>query len=228
MALRDSPGLSANLRSRQEAGGDDEGTTCTVASCPLWALWESHFPDLSAPPSSAIGSESAVAFSWRRTWECTMSAEAVGAQMPAQITLDDLAVMSAADENHRYELSPEGVLSVEPPADPDHALLVSRMFAWFLTNGYGPEQVVTDCGIDVGGGRVPDLTVWAEGRPPRPARSSYAGTDGLLLAVEVVSKGSELIDRVIKEGRVRQGRHSPILGDRARQHHLRAPAHSRS
>ncbi len=128
-----------------------------------------------------------------------MSAEAVGAQMPTQINLDDLAVMAAADENHRYELSPEGVLSVAPPADPDHALLVSRMFAWFLTNGYGPEQVVTDCGVDVGGGRVPDLTVWAKGRPPRPARSSYAGTDGLLLAVEVVSKGSEIVDRVIKK-----------------------------
>ncbi len=128
-----------------------------------------------------------------------MSAEAVGAQMPTQITLDDLAVMAAADENHRYELSPEGVLSVVPPADPDHALLVSRMFAWFLTSGYGPEQVVTDCGIDVGGGRVPDLTVWAKGLPPRPARSSYAGTDGLLLAIEVVSKGSEIIDRVTKK-----------------------------
>ena len=67
-----------------------------------------------------------------------MSAEAVGPQMPTQITLNDLAVMAAADENHRYELSPEGVLSVAPPADPDHALLVSRVLAWFLTNGYGP------------------------------------------------------------------------------------------
>jgi Uma2 family endonuclease len=58
--------------------------------------------------------------------------------------------------------------------------------------------VVTDCGIDVGGGRVPDLTVWAAGMPPRPARSSYAGTAGLLLAVEVVSRGSEVVDRVVK------------------------------
>lgn len=128
-----------------------------------------------------------------------MSAEAVGAQMPTQVTLDDLAVMAAADENHRYELSVDAVLSVVPPADPDHALLVSRMFAWFLTNGFGPEQVVTDCGIDVGGGRVPDLTVWAVGMPPRPARSSYAGTAGLLLAVEVVSRGSEVVDRVVKK-----------------------------
>src|SRR4051812_16694518 len=127
-----------------------------------------------------------------------MSAATVGAEMPAQVTLDDLAAMAAADENHRYELSPEGVLSVMPPADPDHALLVTRIFAWFLTNGYGPEQVVVDCGVDVGGGRVPDLSVWAEGRPPRRARSSYAGVDGLILAVEVVSKGSEIADRVTK------------------------------
>ncbi|MEU8815911.1 Uma2 family endonuclease [Actinoplanes sp. NPDC048796] len=73
------------------------------------------------------------------------------------------------------------------------------MFAWFLTNGYGPDQVVTDCGIDVGGGRVPDLTVWAKDQPPRPARSSYAGIVGLLLAIEVVSRGSEVVDRVIKK-----------------------------
>ena len=128
-----------------------------------------------------------------------MSAATVGAEMPSQVTLDDLAAMAAADENHRYELSPEGVLSVTPPADPDHALLVTRIFAWFLTNGYGPDQVVVDCGIDVGGGRVPDISVWAEGRPPRRARSSYAGVDGLLLAVEVVSKGSEVVDRVVKK-----------------------------
>ena len=71
-----------------------------------------------------------------------MSAATVGAEMPPHVTLDDLAAMAAADENHRYELSPDGVLSVMPPADPDHALLVIRIFAWFITNGYGPEQVV--------------------------------------------------------------------------------------
>ncbi|GAA1839062.1 hypothetical protein GCM10009682_64100 [Luedemannella flava] len=128
-----------------------------------------------------------------------MSAEAVGAQMPTHVTLDDLAQMASADENHRYELSPEGVLSVMPPADPEHSLLVSRLMAWLLTNGLGPEQVTVDCGIDVGGGRVPDLSVWAAGKPPRRARSSYAGLDGLLLVVEVVSAGSEVVDRIVKK-----------------------------
>lgn len=128
-----------------------------------------------------------------------MSAESVGAQMPTQVTLDDVAEMAAADENHRYELSPEGVLSVMPPADPEHSLLVTRMIAWLLASGLGPDEVAVDCGIDVGGGRVPDLSVWARGRPPRRARSSYAGLDGLLLVVEVVSAGSEIVDRVIKK-----------------------------
>ncbi|WP_430788489.1 Uma2 family endonuclease [Actinoplanes sp. G11-F43] len=43
------------------------------------------------------------------------------------------------------------------------------MSAWFLTNGFGPEH------------------------------HSFAGTAGLLLAVEVVSRGSEIVDRVIKK-----------------------------
>jgi Uma2 family endonuclease len=128
-----------------------------------------------------------------------MSAEAVGAQMPTQVTLDDLALMAGADEHHRYELSCEGVLSVVPPAGPEHALLVSRIFVWLVTNGYGAERVVVDCGVEVGGGaRVPDLTVWAAGMPPRAGRSRYAGTDGLLLVVEVVSRGSEVVDRIVK------------------------------
>ncbi|MDG6105524.1 Uma2 family endonuclease [Dactylosporangium aurantiacum] len=118
--------------------------------------------------------------------------------MPTTITLDDVAAMADADEHHRYELSREGVLSIMPPAQPEHALTVAKLVHWFYANGFGPEQVTTDCGIDVGGGRQPDVTVWAKGKPPRPARSSYAGLDGLLLAVEVVSPDSERIDRIIK------------------------------
>ncbi len=127
-----------------------------------------------------------------------MSAATIGAQMPTEITLADVAAMSAADEHHRYELSREGVLSIMPPARPEDAVIVARLIHWFHVHGYGPEQVVPDCGIDVGGGRQPDLTIWAKGQPPRSARSSYAGLDGLLLIIEVVSPDSETIDRVIK------------------------------
>jgi Uma2 family endonuclease len=127
-----------------------------------------------------------------------MTAASIAAHMPTRFTLDDVAAMAGADERHRYELSREGVLSIMPPASPEHALIVARLTHWFFTNGFGPEQVTADCGLDVGGGRQPDLTVWAKGKPPRGARSTYAGLDGLLLAIEVVSPDSEPIDRVIK------------------------------
>ncbi|WFE31554.1 hypothetical protein [Micromonospora sp. WMMD975] len=56
-----------------------------------------------------------------------MSAEAVGMHMPAVVTLDDVATMNAADPNgHRYETSPDGVLSVMPPPDSEHAIIASR------------------------------------------------------------------------------------------------------
>jgi Uma2 family endonuclease len=128
-----------------------------------------------------------------------MSAATIGAQMPPEITLDDVAAMAAADEHHRYELSREGVLSIMPPASPEYALIVSRMVRWFYLNGFGPEEVTADCGIDVGAGRQPDLTIWTKGKPPRRARSTYAGLDGLLLAIEVISADSEVIDRVSKK-----------------------------
>ncbi|MGC4855992.1 Uma2 family endonuclease [Micromonospora sp. DT4] len=135
-----------------------------------------------------------------------MGGEAVGAGMPLQVSLDDLAAMAAADENHRYELSLEGVLSVAALAEPGHALLVSRLFAWLLANGYTPDQVAIDCGINIGGARVPDLTVWAKGSPPRSSRSSYADTAGLLLVIEVLSRESEVIDRIIKKAEYARAR----------------------
>ncbi len=35
--------------------------------------------------------------------------------MPSVVTLDDLTAMMGADEHHRYEVSPEGALSILPP-----------------------------------------------------------------------------------------------------------------
>jgi Uma2 family endonuclease len=85
-----------------------------------------------------------------------------------------------------------------PPARPEHQIIVARLAHWFHTHGFGPEQIIPDCGIDVGGGRQPDLTVWGKDQPPRSARSVYAGLAGLQLIIEVVSPDSETIDRVIK------------------------------
>ncbi|WP_127500523.1 Uma2 family endonuclease [Actinoplanes solisilvae] len=129
-----------------------------------------------------------------------MSAETVGMHMPAMVTLDDLAAMNAADPNgHRYETSPEGVLSVMPPADSEHAQIASRLFAWLIMAGWPAEQVLQVAGIRIpgpgrDGGRIPDVSVWSK-VPPRAVWLSVAE---LLLVIEIVSPGSEAMDEVTK------------------------------
>ncbi|MFI5839910.1 Uma2 family endonuclease [Catenuloplanes sp. NPDC051500] len=129
-----------------------------------------------------------------------MSADAIGKSMPPVVTLDHLAEMNAADEHgHRYETSPEGVLSVMPPADSAHAVIASRLFAWFLLAGWPAEQILQVAGIRIAGqgrdgGRIPDISVW-ETSPPDGVWLLPAG---LLLAIEIVSPGSEAMDEVIK------------------------------
>lgn len=130
-----------------------------------------------------------------------MSAEIVGRHMPARVTLDDLSAMAAADPHgHRYEISPEGVLSVVPPPDVEHATIASRLLVWFVAAGLPVEQVLQAVGIRVPrgggvGGRVPDLTVWSQA--PDGTMVWVPVTD-LLLVIEIVSHGSEAIDQVIK------------------------------
>jgi Uma2 family endonuclease len=131
----------------------------------------------------------------------TTSAAAVGAHMPASLTLDDIAAMAVADEyGHRYEMSPEGVLSVMPPAAVEHAILASRLLVWFVTHGWRPDQVLQNCGLriptsDGTGGRVPDLTVWDQA--PKTGEI-WATVERLQVAIEIVSKGSEAMDHVTK------------------------------
>lgn len=121
-----------------------------------------------------------------------------GSVMPHRITLADVAAIADADEHHKYELTPEGDLVVMTPPTLEHQRIIGRLFAWFLSHGYTPEQVITEVGIYTGGGRQPDLTVWSDADAPQPVESSYCGTTGLLLAIEVVSKSSEIEDKVRK------------------------------
>jgi Uma2 family endonuclease len=129
-----------------------------------------------------------------------MSAEAFGRYLPAVITLDDLAAMNAADcHGHRYELSPEGALSVMPRADSEHAAIASRLFAWLVLAGWPADQILQAVGVKLPapagvGGRIPDLTVWSGPQP----RSVWLPLDDLLLAVEIVSPGSAAMDEVVK------------------------------
>jgi Uma2 family endonuclease len=130
-----------------------------------------------------------------------MSAQEVGRYMPAVITLDDLAAMIAADEHcHRYETSPEGVLSVVPPPGNGHGHIATRIMAWLIAAGLPLEQIAQVVGIRipgaaVDGGRIPDLVVWAK---PQTATVVWNTTTELLLAIEIVSRGSEAIDQLIK------------------------------
>jgi len=121
-----------------------------------------------------------------------------GFHMPEDIKLAHVAAMAEADEHHKYELTGEGVLVVMTPPSLEHQRIIGRLFAWFIRNGYEPDQVISEAGIYTGGGRQPDLTVWADVDSPQIVESSYCGTDGLLLAIEIVSPTSRIEDKVRK------------------------------
>lgn len=128
-----------------------------------------------------------------------MSAAAVGAHMPSVITVDDLAAMNDADPfGHRYETSPEGVLSVMPPPDLQHARIASRLMAWLLAAGWEADQVLQGAGLRVGGatgdgGRIPDLSVCSTVRS-----GGWLDVSDLVVVVEIVSPASESMDAETK------------------------------
>src|SRR5690242_12326471 len=92
----------------------------------------------------------------------------VGRNMPVFASLDDLAVMMAADPHgHRYEVSPEGVLSIRPPDGYAHAVIATRLVGWLLAAGIPADRVTQAVGLRIPcrdgtvGGRIPDLIVWS-------------------------------------------------------------------
>ena len=129
-----------------------------------------------------------------------MSSEAVGRYMPSVVTLDDLTAMMAADEHHRYEISPEGVLSVMPPPGFAHAIIANRLTAWLIAAGFPLDQFAQGVGLRIPGrdggvgGRIPDLVVWSR----TPADGVWLPVTDVLLVVEIISPGSEGTDTVTK------------------------------
>jgi Uma2 family endonuclease len=114
-------------------------------------------------------------------------------------TLNDLTALNHTDAHgNRHETGPDGVLSVTPLPDGGHAKIASRLMAWLLT-AFAVEQVLQAAGIQITGpqgvgGRIPDLTVWAS----EPPDAVWLPTDDLCLIIEIISPGSEAVDRVIK------------------------------
>jgi len=130
-----------------------------------------------------------------------VSAEAFSAQLPPYLTLDDVAAMADVDQSgHRFELSPEGFLCVMPPPGVAHALIATQLLVWFADHGWPLNQLYQNVGIKIDldrgvGGRVPDLSLWSA----PPAGPVWSAAKGLLLAIEIISPGSESIDRIIKK-----------------------------
>lgn len=130
-----------------------------------------------------------------------MSAETVGRHMPAVMTLDDLTAMMVADEyHHRYEISPEGVLSVMPPPGYVHAIIATRLTVWLAVGGIPTDRVAQAVGLRIPsgtgsvGGRIPDLILWSKAQ----ADGVWLSASDVLLVVEIISPGSEGMDTVTK------------------------------
>jgi Uma2 family endonuclease len=129
-----------------------------------------------------------------------MSAETVGRHMPPVITLDELTAMMTRDEHHRYELSPEGVLSVIPLAGYTHAIIATRLMSWLLSAGIPVDHIAQTVGLRIPGrtggigGRIPDLIVWSRTQ----ADGVWLPVADVLLVVEIISPGSEATDTVAK------------------------------
>lgn len=129
-----------------------------------------------------------------------MSSEAVGRHMPSVVTLDDLTAMMAADERHRYEISPEGVLSIMPPPGYAHAIIATRIMVWLAAAGIPVDRIAQVVGLRIPGrdgtvgGRIPDLVVWSKPQ----ADGVWLPIADVLLVVEIVSPGSEGVDTVTK------------------------------
>ena len=129
-----------------------------------------------------------------------MSSEAVGRHMPSVVTLDDLTAMMAADESHRYEISPDGVLSIMPPAAYAHAIIATRLTGWLMAAGVPAERIAQAVGLRIPGrrgtvgGRIPDLIVWSKAQ----ADGVWLPVADVLMVVEIISPGSEGVDTVTK------------------------------
>ena len=128
-----------------------------------------------------------------------MSSEAFASHLPAVVTLDDLTAMMAADEHHRFELSPEGVLSIMPPPGYAHAIIATRLMVW-LASKVSAERLAQAVGLRITGrnsgvgGRIPDLVVWSKVQ----IDAVWLPVDDVLVVVEILSPGSEGVDMVTK------------------------------
>jgi Uma2 family endonuclease len=122
----------------------------------------------------------------------------LAAELPARpLTLDDVTRLAEKDSNHRYELA-EGNLVVMPPGTWRHQEISGLLFAWFVAQGFRGRVNVAPgvrTAADDLNGRIPDLVVTTG---PVPDDMVWLPPEMVILAVEIVSKGSERTDRWLK------------------------------
>jgi Uma2 family endonuclease len=122
----------------------------------------------------------------------------ITAEVPNRpLTLDDVTRIAEADPDHRFELS-EGNLLILPPGTWRHQQISGLLFAWLLRHGYRGRVNVAPgvrTATDNLNGRIPDLVVTTG---PVAAETVWLAPETVALAVEIVSKGSERMDRWLK------------------------------
>jgi Uma2 family endonuclease len=122
----------------------------------------------------------------------------IAEHLPARpLTLDDVTRLAEADSSHRFELS-EGNLVVMPPGTWRHQEIGGLLFAWFLAHGYRGRVNLAPgvrTAADDLNGRIPDLVVT---NGPVSNDTVWLAPETVVLAVEIVSKGSERTDRWLK------------------------------
>ena len=113
------------------------------------------------------------------------------------LTLQDVTALAAADDQHRYELI-EGNLIVMPPPTWRHQEISLLLGSWLLSHGLrgrvnvAPGVKTAD---DERSGRIPDLVMVRGDVPPSEV---WLSAVVVLLAIEIVSPGSERTDRWFK------------------------------
>jgi Uma2 family endonuclease len=136
-------------------------------------------------------------------YDLRMSVEAIDENITQVLTLDGLAVMNSTDTHgYRYELSPEGALSVMPPPDVVHAFIATRIMLWLAAAGYKANQLAQAIGVRIpgpdgrDGARIPDLVVWSV--PPIRTAPIWVDNTGIAVVIEIVSRSSRTTDMTVK------------------------------
>jgi len=189
-------GAARNLRRSRAPRHPDPGASATVCNWPPCPARERG-----AAPEPRFGRSGGIKIVLVTGRLSGMSAEVIGRHMPPVPSLDDLTAMMTADQyGHRYEISPEGALSIMPPPGYAHATIATRIMLWLAAAGITADRLSQAVGLRIPGrdgavgGRIPDLVIWSQAQRD----AVWLPVTDVLLVIEIVSPGSVGADTVDK------------------------------